>query len=526
MKLLKLKLEEKYRSLEPFEQTFPTHQLINKPVKEEIDPICLVGLNGCGKSNLLELIADIFYLLDTKYLSYGTTAYNPYADNKNEIYFEIEYFLHSKDKKVKISRLKNSKKVGFYTIDKNDVSTEIIKNHRDYLPKVISYTSGFNELLSMPSIELQDLYSKEVTRIALKVTKKEQKKLPSIDDPKLIFIDNNINEIIVITNFLMLESKILDVFKEHLKIDSIDSFRIVFEPLKIKASKALEIPLEMEEFLEALKKTSTCYDYNSSSKKYTFDYFINKESRDAFNNIFKTPENLFNTLYKLNLLNHLSIEQKYTKPIRNQRKNNGKLVKFPEISPIEKIFRIENLLLKINKPVVISEYIRISDGEHQFLQIFGAIFLFGFSKFQKDILYLLDEPDTHFNPEWRRKFFSILNKKVGYIDQEIIITTHSPFILSDCHGYKVFQFSRNGDSVTFKRSEYETYGSSVSFILENIFNFHHPQISDSSLGEIEGLKKVNDVEELKKQVRLYGESTEKLLILKQIYDLEEGKIKN
>ena len=62
----------------PFEYTF------NPPGENAtgLSPICLVGLNGSGKSNLIELIADIF--------SYADRYFNKLYQCKGDLgsYFE------------------------------------------------------------------------------------------------------------------------------------------------------------------------------------------------------------------------------------------------------------------------------------------------------------------------------------------------------------------------------------------------------------------------------------------------------
>src|SRR5258705_13801829 len=96
MKIQYIKLHNKYRSLEPFEHYFPKHKLL----KGHMDPICLVGLNGSGKSNFLELIADIFYDLEVFFLhemegnlyKEDSPKYFAYANrNQEPISFEINY---------------------------------------------------------------------------------------------------------------------------------------------------------------------------------------------------------------------------------------------------------------------------------------------------------------------------------------------------------------------------------------------------------------------------------------------------
>ncbi len=65
----------------------------------------------------------------------------------------------------------------------------------------------------------------------------------------------------------------------------------------------------------------------------------------------------------------------------------------------------------------------------------------------KSAILLLDEPETHFNPDWRSKFISTLEKSLlssesNNLMRDILITSHSPFIISDCYPDKVIVFSK------------------------------------------------------------------------------------
>ena len=63
MKLISLKIEERFRSLpQNFEIKFQPQ--IDQTAMSDFRPYCLVGLNGCGKSNVLEALAHIFYHLE------------------------------------------------------------------------------------------------------------------------------------------------------------------------------------------------------------------------------------------------------------------------------------------------------------------------------------------------------------------------------------------------------------------------------------------------------------------------------
>ncbi|MCL1446541.1 AAA family ATPase, partial [Klebsiella quasipneumoniae] len=53
----------------------------------------------------------------------------------------------------------------------------------------------------------------------------------------------------------------------------------------------------------------------------------------------------------------------------------------------------------VEEPMMLKE---LSDGEHQLLHSLGLCLLFR----ETNSLFLLDEPETHFNPHWRASFIT------------------------------------------------------------------------------------------------------------------------
>ncbi|GAB6496543.1 AAA family ATPase [Bacillus paranthracis] len=87
------------------------------------------------------------------------------------------------------------------------------------------------------------------------------------------------------------------------------------------------------------------------------------------------------------------------------------------------------------------EFLNLSSGELQFIKQFSnlskAINIARLNKRFENIIILLDEPDANFHPEWSRRFIDNLidmlnsEKFENKIKFQIIITTHSPFMISD-----------------------------------------------------------------------------------------------
>lgn len=81
----------------------------------------------------------------------------------------------------------------------------------------------------------------------------------------------------------------------------------------------------------------------------------------------------------------------------------------------------------------------LSEGEFEFLKTYSAIYqtMYSTDNVQKSAIILLDEPDQAFHPMWISSFIKNLVELVKSANKEknikyqFIITTHSPFMLSD-----------------------------------------------------------------------------------------------
>lgn len=576
MKLRYLRLYNKYRSLEPFEFKFLKHPLLHG----RIDPMCLVGLNGSGKSNFLELLADIFFEVEKFFLQEKklytapktSTNYFVYADkeSKEDIFFEIIYEIRDKivfnkdtNEKIKeqgniikIERTKSSKKLKFY-IEKEisripdlfDSSTSTkgfveldVSNSNDckdfrnkFIPLVIAYTSGLNDLLTLPFIDIQDYYAQQVAKEAFEPTD-ENLVIPT---PNLLLLNYESNAPIVVANLLLAEDNKCEIFNETIRIHRMNSFRIVIRLNKLSGNSKVETTQELKDYIKKLKDCSATSKIEYDDKKgdvYIFDFVVNEVSKALFKEKFHSSQKLFEALTKLNLLNTLCVKSGYRDELKKKRKQ-GLLLKFPQTGSLDKIFSIEKMELVLTEPNVRTEYEKISDGEHQFVHIVGGILLFDQENPEKDILYLLDEPDTHFNPIWRSDFFYQLQDVLIRKNVEFIITTHSPFILSDAHGYNVFQFIRDGAKVTFNRVEKETYGATYDNVAENIFknieskHFENRMaklaFNDMELlySEIDKIKKSDEWQEKFEnflvRIRMFGESMDRLYLYKKYAEKED-----
>ncbi len=234
MKLLRVKiLGEKFRSLPAnvdyiFNDTLTENKLSTK---------VFAGLNGSGKSNFLELIAEIFYYLERYSLSKTPSSY---INNKN-FGFEIEYLLNIKkdileklnlptviDGKLNlfkphddifkitiIKKLDEAPEFSFQELN-NNVTYRIDSYFPEFLPtNIIAYTSGQNELLSNPFIRLRYHYFNELLNIN-----------NTLFNRRMYFIDEESNYSIFVANMLLGQEQPLTYLKKIFNIEDLYSFRI------------------------------------------------------------------------------------------------------------------------------------------------------------------------------------------------------------------------------------------------------------------------------------------------------------
>lgn len=110
----------------------------------------------------------------------------------------------------------------------------------------------------------------------------------------------------------------------------------------------------------------------------------------------------------------------------------------------------------------------LSDGEQLFL---GRMALFHLLQDESDALVLLDEPETHFNDVWKRRIVDIIDDSLRTKANEIVITTHSSIALTDVFRLEVtlLHFFEDEGNVLQMRTPVHTFGASPTVILREIF---------------------------------------------------------
>ncbi len=497
---------------------------------EHLLPLCLLGPNGSGKSQFLQLIAEIFQA--------AWHEHNPSEERKSansETLFELEYTTKptpsSSAVNVRLCRKAKGKGVGPITLEVEtaDGLSPVDPASREfgqYLPTlIIGYTSGDNETLSLPFMFSRSGYASEVAEAALR-----DAAVPL--DNRMLLIDYGTNLEVLFANLMLSERPARRSVLEHAKLKDIASCRCVVRlahsavpkaqarATKRTGRKGIQLTVELESILDRFKRSATCWTEDKETESYTFDFFVNEATREAFAHFFDDALHLYRSLHKFALLNDLAIprvaRQRLEKAVREKRFAS----RLPEPQQEDLVFGFEEVRFHSEAPLKstdVVDYVSLSDGEHQQALILG---LFSMIR-EHNALFILDEPESHFNPQWRIKFAQRLLELPGKRGaQEVLLTTHAPFVPADLRREQVLIFSRQADKLTVSNPDMETFGANFDRILEHCFDVR-PPISQMARDQIDQLMESNDIEKLEQALPHLGASVEKSFVADRLRQLKK-----
>jgi restriction system-associated AAA family ATPase len=545
MKILRLKSTSSFRGLSKGLDLSFRKKEDNFTQEDTREPICLVGLNGSGKSNTLQTICEIFYYLELQTIA-DKKELKRLTDRYNSLHFEIDYTITSGKWKFALGRsiakesFSELESVIIQCIKEVDKEPQIFASgviigiKRVPLPKemwsevlpsrVIGYSSGQNELISNAFIKLNFHYFDAFQKSS------GESALTDLQLNRMFFMDYESNELVVLANFLFDHDLSKEnSFKAKLRVKGLRSFSIKIRYQDYKYD-LVKFPSSLNLGVENLKKCATVVlDNQAEGRDREVDLFFYSDEavKKAFKDVFKTPFELFKLLYSLRLLNIHCIGKDQRARIKRAPQGTNLSDLIPKPASEFLVFRIEGINFIRSKGSNPIYYKQLSDGEHQLLHTIGTLKLMN----ESDSLFILDEPETHFNPEWRSKMVSMIvenNKSDGEM-KDYFITSHSPFIISDCKPNNVYIFNKNDkDEVTVRtaaQKRVNTFGTSVNILTEEIFN-KNESIADYSLATLNKIKNrsfksLKQIEQAKNDSRVLGDSVEKTLLFRKLIMIED-----
>ena len=150
-------------------------------------------------------------------------------------------------------------------------------------------------------------------------------------------------------------------------------------------------------------------------------------------------------------------------------------------------------------------YQRLSSGELEMLNMLSRLY-YGitllpqkYNNKESPRLLLLDETEIGFHPDWQRQYVKIITEFMQYmmvkagVDFQIVITSHSPIILSDIPVNCINFLYREGDTTSLVTGEEQTFGENVFRLYRRAFFMKNGLIGDFAQKKINQWSK--DIEE-------------------------------
>ena len=277
MKLLQIKINSDLSSLNKgfcldFRSPFDRNTSTNESWAQ-FHPFCFAGLNGSGKSNVLEALSNIFYHLEScanvNQPENFKDQFNP-KQGKPDAY-ELEYYIkpqiENAEYRIENMVLVNIKKEDngepemtwkpypFINEEPRKVDIVTPKNAKStaagkaYLPDlIIGYSSGENETLSIPFLKSRLLHFDEYRQAVRRELKYKN------PESNLIYIDYEMSQAVLLSNYLFQDKHtVLEPLETELGILDIKRFR-----MNLNIGHLLEKQGILTQFEDSIEKFKKC----------------------------------------------------------------------------------------------------------------------------------------------------------------------------------------------------------------------------------------------------------------------------
>lgn len=432
MKIDKLHIRSRFKNLEDVVVDFDEDNLMT----------VIVGRNGSGKSNVLEAIVSIFRNLDLGEAPLFSYLIRYRLESTGGQWIEVD----ADPGRGTVAKQYQVTIVEEQPADKAVTSSETIpfskvKRSRTgkapYLPNYIfAYYSG-------PSDRLEKYFRKHRTDFYRKLL---NDKVDLKGDIRPLFYAKPYHSQFVLLAFF-LSAKTDDekrFLAEHLGIVDLDSVHFVMRKpswAKKKGELFWGARGVVRKFLDEL------YPHALAPVKVT-----------RSENTSLTGSNVKNEFFHLFLPDLKSLRD-FAKDL-----TPDELFKMLESTLLSDVISEVNIRVKTTHSEEPLTFKELSEGEQQLLTVLGLLKFTG----GKDSLFLLDEPDTHLNPVWARKYLSFLRQFVPkHENSHLLMVTHHPLSIAELEKEQVQVMIGNGKQISASMPDENPKGMGINLILRS-----------------------------------------------------------
>lgn len=435
----------------------------------------LIGINGSGKSTILEAIAEIFscvVLGEKAKFGFELEYFFEYNYFDDQFEYPLNIFIKGiPDKKPELF-VKPNDSDEFLTIPR-------INNYKKFLPEsIVIYYSGYSEIMRNicnPHSKILSENLRKGVNLPVQFYYHEPKLFNIILLSLLSF------EYGEVPNFLRSKAKIDGVVNIQIKLkepDWADSGSIIKDFWGASG--------DVRRFLDFL-----CPNYTGDEGNYDFlDY-----------NLIKSNVTIEEIDYDSLIIN---IENRDTLfVIKEFLQEEHALFKVLRTMYIDDILDEIQITLIKNDGKEQRTFSTLSEGEQQAITIKGLTELLS----GENTLFLFDEPDTFLHPKWQRNFIAEIEETIElHRPNELtyLIATHSPQILSNAKPNKTFvKIIEDGQLV---EQTPKHYGREISSILYNLMGVE--ERNEEIRKELSKLFMLLEDEEIEEAEKLLKDLTE------------------
>ena len=422
----------------------PEYKNVNINVELQAELITLlVGQNGMGKSNMLEVLLLIFDELNQLAL-YGKLK----ETEKITFDYTLEYECRGKNYRIQ----KEGEVHHFWELRQNG-EHEIERLRSQYLPsQIVGYYSGENKRVRM-------LVAKHIKREESSRRRRYSKGIIEGVEPKKLFFAENRHSLLVLTTLLLYQEhpqfgvNIKKVLRDVVNIGRWETIRLRFRnPSFAKMRNLKKEERTLKDYLERLTEG---YDIESTNifwgikgnvdklLRLLLYYSLDYNRKFSIYSEIKGSKELFD-------IESIPADEKFTKLLFDRFPTPMGFLNTLEECFVLNMIEVFEIALQKENEKTFYPYLHLSEGEQQYLTVMGLIALAHSS--QDETLFLLDEPDTHINPQWQRSYIkNILNLSDSVEDKKskaFFISTHSPLLVQANS-----QGNPDVDLLLFKRDE-------------------------------------------------------------------------
>ena len=455
MQLHRLRIGE-FRNLRDFEIKFVKSAIGGDGSVHDFRSQAIIGQNGSGKSNMIEALVTIFRDLDLNYLA----SFDYELDYEVRGY-EVQIVAaegNRPDVQVTTSKGATKSLESWELCDfREDPETgELERGHaRLYLPShIFTYYSGKSERLEqlfqdhvsqyMSFLNDAGQYSNSIPFIDPKSDLQDSE--PFLSDAilrRLFYCLHPHSKLVLLATLVAPEQPLKDILKQ-LNIEEVDSVLFKLKKPYRLSGDMHKSDIEYgdkrfwydrtnfaEEFLDKLWELAIAPIEDTEEKM--IDFRGRNEEQELLYLYLKDRESL------LELKDHIG--------------DSYRFFRFAEGSYVADLLEDITIFVKHRTADGLVTFEKLSEGEQQLLTVLGLMRI----THQDECLFLLDEPDTHLNPQWKLHYFEEIERLQQQNDDatikgdsQIIVTTHDPLLIGGLRKeqVRVLENTPSGTKVT------------------------------------------------------------------------------